>query len=687
MGGIITKLNAALKRLFKEKGQSLTEFVLILACCAAIGWAANEVGITDAIGAVFDSGARPPEEMAAIGGGTSSVTPTPTPTPEPEPESGPEPIPVQSPTAGVGLSGFDWGKLDPNTYFEQSYEDEKVSLDGGKTHVNFETAADSQADRLAADRKALENIARHFIGMTKADVENLMTGPTAYDKNGKLITYRTADMCVSGNEELLLGHFVPGENNKGMVFLADAMLSPSEAENIFKWMKNPDDPDSVEYDSTYMYFVSDYAVSQNWITDLNAGNNQKNGLRIQIEYDYSDKDSPFANKNSVKVIGVNIALDPRSQDNDAVGTDYKEGGKIQYNRESSAGLNVQVRTDSDGTLYVTYEDTGRIYRIVNNKLQVMEYNEEGELVKGSGNNSMYKWFRDGDNEIVKKFIVDNSTHVSTPDNLAGEVTQEFKVGDTIRLCKETTDNDGVVTGYEYKYYVAVNSGTFTVSNDKIGELSGDFMQINSDQINNNSYYHDNQTPNRNGLKNGIFPKYEMKKGYLMITDKGEIYMYVGIDKKPYAGIDDTNYILLNAKNQGTSGEINFDTRKTEIQTWIATSAATIADNSYDIPLTKGDVIKSGDKYYITLNTNTYNFQNGNTVSAQAGWGNFAEFTNKYYGANDVDASGNLPTLYAGDIVVDSDGAAYVYMDKYNAGNNYAYPLATSYTNLFKLNVE
>jgi hypothetical protein len=341
-----------------------------------------------------------------------------------------------------------------------------------------------------------------------------------------------------------------------------------------------------------------------------------------------------------------------------------------------------VRTDSDGTLYVTHEDTGRIYRLVNNKLQVMEYNDEGELVVGSGKDSMYNWFRDGDDKVVKKYFVDNSTNISNPDNIAGEVTKEFKVGDIIQLCSEKL-KDGAVTGYEYTYYVALKSDTFTVNNDNIGTLvtSGDFVKINN-------YRHDKQTPNRN-LTNGTFPKYSMNKGDLMITDKGEIYMYVGSKKNmPYAGIDDTNYLLLNAKNQGASGGTSdFDTRKAEIVTWISNNATAIADNSSNNSLTRGDVIKSGDKYYITLNTNTYDFQYGNTVSVQAGWGNFAEFTNKYYGAADVDASGNLPTLYAGDIVVDSDGTAYVYMDKNNAGNSYIYPLAASYTNLCKLNVQ
>ena len=93
MGILIEAKNETLKRLSKQRGQGLTEFVLILAFCAVIGWFASEVGFLDAIGAVFDSAKRPEQITAAIGGGGSSVTPTPTPTPDPDPNPNPNPNP------------------------------------------------------------------------------------------------------------------------------------------------------------------------------------------------------------------------------------------------------------------------------------------------------------------------------------------------------------------------------------------------------------------------------------------------------------------------------------------------------------------------------------------------------------------------------------------------------------------
>ena len=101
------------------------------------------------------------------GGGAHTPSDPSTPSNPPDPPT-PPPTPPIAP--GVGRSGFDWGVIDPNTYFEQSYEDKNKSLDGGKTWVNFETAEASQEDRLSADQKALENIARFFVGKTKGEV-------------------------------------------------------------------------------------------------------------------------------------------------------------------------------------------------------------------------------------------------------------------------------------------------------------------------------------------------------------------------------------------------------------------------------------------------------------------------------------------------------------------------------------
>ena len=68
MSELSTKCREGWKRLLTQKGQGLVEFALILAFCAAIGWAASEAGFGDAISALIDSGDQPEYVTAAIGG-------------------------------------------------------------------------------------------------------------------------------------------------------------------------------------------------------------------------------------------------------------------------------------------------------------------------------------------------------------------------------------------------------------------------------------------------------------------------------------------------------------------------------------------------------------------------------------------------------------------------------------------
>ena len=74
MDRLIVKLNETLKDLLKQKGQGLTEFVLVLAFCAIIGWAASKVGFLDAIGSAFDFTKKPEYIPAAMGGGGGART-------------------------------------------------------------------------------------------------------------------------------------------------------------------------------------------------------------------------------------------------------------------------------------------------------------------------------------------------------------------------------------------------------------------------------------------------------------------------------------------------------------------------------------------------------------------------------------------------------------------------------------
>lgn len=653
MGGIITKINAALKRLFKEKGQSLTEFVLILAFCAAIGWAANELGITDAIGAVFGIGARPPEEMAAIGGG-SSVAPTPTPTPEPDPT--PEPATPQV-GPGVGLSGFNWGEINPNKYFESAYEDQTASLDGGKTSVNFETAEASQADRLAADQKALENLARFFVGKTKEQVSELL-------KEKYLNKFDMGAGNPGDSEVVNLGHFrlsnSMSSEGTGMQFVVTDSdgLKASEAENIFKWMVDPENPGSVEYRNDYNYLVSDYVVSQGWVSTIDAGNDQKNGLKLRLEYDYSGKYAPeggYANANDVIVIGAHVTIDPKSQFNNQLG-----GSDKKYNRMNSQGLDVQVRMGDDGEIQVDRKNTG--IPVTNGKV-------------AEGKAGTYNWYGESDYRLVKAYF-DSKAIILDETN----ITHDFKKGELIK----TGDNSWYV-------YASSSNKTLTVNNKSI---TNDFVKI---ETNTWRYWHENDKtedgPNIKTIKN---------RGTIFTKDNGDIFVYVG--KQPPSSGTPINIVtdinesnsdwikignLKQSTNQGQGG--TFAEKQAEIETSISGSAVEWVDYSQsDTPVkvekSAGDIVLYNNDYYYVKENYSKEMSKYWTENP-ASCNSFIKITNNYIGEEAVIEKadwGNAkvyPHLDTGDIVIDSNNEAWIVLQ---GGDNYHYPLTSDNNNVKKM---
>lgn len=331
MKRLIAKINERIKYLLTEKGQGLVEFALILAFCAGIGLAAREAGFGKAIDALLGSGERPEYETAAIGSARK----------------------------------IDWGK-------------EPFS---GDTSTFSEANA---AERLAWDQKSLENLAGYFIGKTKSEIK------TQIFKGNK-----SADMGWGDRgEEVLLGHFVPTADKQGTVFVPTT-LNDGDATNIFSWLKGDYDTTrgqvNPNYDPEYRYFVSDYSIGQGWADS--AGKSQEIGVRLTLEYDWSDP-------SNLVVVGANIAIDPKSQY--GLFTDRR-----------SLGLNVQIR--SDGT--VTYNDVGRPFDANANSPNPLD----GWSEKGSG---LQNWY--GDDARVNQSIIDNAVTDNSPLGIGSVVTANGK---------------------------------------------------------------------------------------------------------------------------------------------------------------------------------------------------------------------------------------------------------------------
>ena len=426
---------------------------------------------------------------------TDPTNPTTDPTNPTTDPTNPTTDPTTDPSGGGG-----WGTKDPTTY----YKDEA-----------------SQAERLANDQDALINIAKHFIGLTMEQVQGLLNG-------------KNADMANKNenDREVLLGHFEPVGNNKGMKFNADASLNKAESQNIFAWMQGYQDTvmsdssnkntviENDKYDPNYMYMVSDYIVSQNWADT--AGTNQKNGLRMQLEYDYSCAytEDGYIDATKVKVVGVNLAIDPRSQDNEVLGQ------STMYNSQSSAGLNVQVLLD--GT-----DESG------NPKCIITRNNTAKHVVDNSvSGNSMANWYGVNTTTTVQNYIAEKATVIT---NTTSE-TKTFTRGDIICIPGEKPSDT--------KYYIAVKDGTVVVqANSKQSDLeykpwnSNIFVKFTGQPSTN--YYHENDKTDYDADNQSFKKKTMTARGYAMITRTGEVYVYVG-DNAPevYSGINDVDYIKI-----------------------------------------------------------------------------------------------------------------------------------------------
>lgn len=461
---LIEKKNETLKILLRQKGQGLTEFALILAFCAAIGWAASEVGFMDAIGAAFDSGKQPEQVTAAIGGGKAKPA-------------------------------VNWHLEKPVDYFEK----------------------DSQAERLKKDQDVLENLAKSFIGKSQKDIATLMGGKTG-DMGGSL-----------NGEEILLGWFKPSTTNAngekvGMKFETNsgANINPDVANEIFKWMQ----VENSTNDPNFMYLVSDYIVSQGWVDSLGVkgGTQQLNGIRIRFEYDYSSKhaeDGGYTSADQVRVVGVQLAIDPKSQDKDA------DLNTKEFNRMSSSGLEVRVRWEDDGSYTISHENTV-VHTTSSNK---------------GRKDTFENWYGAGDRlTLVKKFIRDNAKLIEHED-----VREEkFNKGDMIYI----PDPDPTKAG---RYYIAYTDGY-----QMIGKFSSQASieydpKVNAKKNNifvkftdsNDRYLHEN---NKTSFNNG-YKKLKIEfRGTLITLSNGKTYVYIG-DTTPvdFTGITEENkndYILI-----------------------------------------------------------------------------------------------------------------------------------------------
>ncbi len=291
MSGLLTYIKKAWKRLLSQKGQGLTEFALVLAFCAGIGWAANSVGFREAINAVIDSGRQNEQHTAAIGG-------------------------------------------DNVNKYAALFHEMRVTR---KTELINSYSAKQRVD---ADLSGLQNIANALIGMDEATFRGLINSVPYDGKEGyQILAYRDKEGYYreqQNSDKFHSGAIKDGAKDTGTetnLNMATLLLGNSTTESFVKeFGKDNDGSWRAE-----RYFFSDGMVNDG---NGRGGGDVQSRVYAQIETNTDGK-----------ITGVHIYV--RSNGGVKYFIDHDQNGK-QYENKSekiiaSEQNKVLQRTGSDGT--------------------------------------------------------------------------------------------------------------------------------------------------------------------------------------------------------------------------------------------------------------------------------------------------------------------------------------------------
>lgn len=239
------------RRMLKEKGQGLTEYVLILAFIAGIAFM------------MFGGNGSLKDTLVTTWTKTSSII------------------------AGLFGEKVDWGKVNPNNFNDSN-----------------------QAERYASDQKALENLANFFMDKSESEIKALLSGKNA---NGVTNTNDAIGWFVkdsNGNMHFLTKQLTPDSQGLKMSDAINA-YSYSYNDKIFNWMQGDTGENgyNLSYTPSYNYLVSDYVTDQfnrtnyNWTRENFNNDTGGNGLKLKFHYDSQHK-----------VDAVRVMIDQNSQD-------------------------------------------------------------------------------------------------------------------------------------------------------------------------------------------------------------------------------------------------------------------------------------------------------------------------------------------------------------------------------------
>ena len=279
-----------IRKILREKGQGLTEYVLILAFIAGIAF--------------------------MIFGGNGSLKGT---------VAGTLTETVRI-LAGLFDEEPDWGHMEVNA-------------------TNFNDS--NQSDRLKKDQKALENLARFFLTKTKGEVKDLLN---INNNNGNVVAngntaenIATLGWLVQNDQGGMDFVFDNTETKDGQTRSIYAYLNPEKA-HFYNWVQG-DYGNNGTYsdvkDNTNKYFVSDYPLQNGWTHDSYE---RANGVRLRLQYG----DIPSGGTDSDRpVVAAKIAIDPGSQKTKTGFTSLSKGLEVGVRKD---GDSVIVNTSMNDSL-------------------------------------------------------------------------------------------------------------------------------------------------------------------------------------------------------------------------------------------------------------------------------------------------------------------------------------------------
>lgn len=204
----------------------------------------------------------------------------------------------------------------------------------------------NQAERYAHDQKMLENLANFFMGMEKKDVANLLNGLKDLDKDYASKNIFMGNLVRDNNGNV---HFLTRSlKSDDKMRINGGSFDYNYNDRVLNWMQGdygPKDNNSynIDYASSYNYLVSDYAMAQFERKDYNwnqqsfnkVGGNEVGGNGIKISLGYG-KDG-----DKIVVDKVRITVDQA-----APTRDYNSSSSA-YSSGHSNGLEVTVRKGED----------------------------------------------------------------------------------------------------------------------------------------------------------------------------------------------------------------------------------------------------------------------------------------------------------------------------------------------------